>query len=293
MKRWNKSKSEQLFSVFNIFFMCFIIIIMLYPMIYILFASVSDPYQLIAHSGLIVKPLGWNLSSYQKVFSNRMIVIGYSNTLFIVTVGTFSNLVMTILCAYVLTRRNLMIKRIMSLMIVFTMFFQGGLIPTFLIVQGVGLVNSLWALITPVVILTWNMIIMRTTFANFPRELEDAAKVDGTNDFTYLVKIMLPLCKPVIAVILLFYAVYHWNSWLTAVLYIRDRNLYPLQLVLREILISNDMQMKAGTDIADNFAVAQTIKYATIIVSTVPILAIYPFVQKHFVKGVMIGSIKG
>ena len=289
-----RSKGEKIFTVFNTIFLCFLLLITFYPLWYILCASISDPFRLISHSGLLVTPLGFNFASYQKVFTNRMIGIGYLNTLFIVTVGTAFNLIMTILGAFVLTRRNFMIKRVMSLMIVFTMFFQGGVIPTFLVVQGVGLIDSIWALIIPVAINTWNMIIMRTNFANFPIELEDAAKVDGANEIRFLGQILIPLSLPVIAVMVLFYATSHWNSWLSSVLYIRNKNLYPLQLVLREILIAMDMStMKESVDIADNFAVAATIKYASIIVSTIPILCVYPFVQKYFVSGIMVGAVKG
>lgn len=289
-----RTRGERAFGVCNIVLMCIVIVVTLYPMWYILCASVSDPFSLIEHSGPLVIPVGWNAASYGKVFANSMIGIGYTNTLFIVTVGTLLNLVMTILAAYVLSRRNFMIKRPMTLMIVFTMFFQGGLIPSFLVVQGVGLLDSRWALILPGAINTWNMIIMRTNFASFPTELEDSAKIDGANDFVFLARIMLPTCKAVIAVIVLFYATSHWSAWLQSVLYLRTKELYPLQLILREILIANDMsQMKADVDLMDNFAVAQTIKYATIVVSTAPILLIYPFIQKYFVKGVMIGAVKG
>ena len=289
-----KTKSERVFTVFNTVLMCLIVVVTLYPLWYILCASLSSAEKLISFRGLLFAPLGWNTTAYSKVMTNPDVGNGYINTLFVVIIGTAFNLVMTTLGAFVLTRKDFLIKRAMSLMIVFTMYFQGGLIPTFLVVQGVGLVDSRWSLILPIAINTFNLIIMRTNFAAFPAELEDATRVDGANDIVLLFRIMIPICAPVFAVMALFYATSHWNSWLSSVLYLRTRSAYPLQLILREILIANDMNaMKEGIDLMDNLAVAATIKYATIIVSTLPILCIYPFIQRYFVKGVMVGAIKG
>ena len=289
-----RTNAERVFTVFNTLFMCFLVIATLYPMWYILCSSLSEPEYIYSNTNLIVWPMGWNISSYVRVITNPAIITGYMNTIFVVAVGTTCNIFMSILGGFVLSRRNFMIKRGLSLFIVFTMFFQGGLIPSYLVVQWVGLIDSRWALIVPGVISTFNMIIVRTNFAAFPLELEDASRVDGANELVLLARIMLPVCKPVIAVVTLFYATGHWNAWLSSVLYLRTRTLYPLQLILREILIANNVQaMSEGIDILDNLAVMATIKYASIIVSTLPILCFYPFIQKYFVKGVMIGAVKG
>ena len=289
-----RTRGEKIFGVFNIIFLTLITIIMFYPMWHVFTSSLSDPFRLWAHTGPMILPLGWNPASYRAVLNNPHIISGYRNTLFIVFVGVTIQLFMTICCAFALTRRDFMLKKIMTAMILFTFFFQGGLIPTFLVVQGVGLIDTRWALIFPIAISTWNMIIMRTSFANFPLEMEDAARIDGASEALFLVKILLPLSKATLAVIALFYAVHHWNAWLNSVLYLRSRSLFPLQLILREILIAMDLgRMLEEADVVDHLMVGATIKYATIIVSTLPVLAFYPFIQRYFVKGVMIGAVKG
>ena len=289
-----RTRGEKIFGVFNIIFLSAITLIMFYPMWHVLTSSISDPLRLWAHTGVMIWPLGWNPASYLRVLQNPNILTGYQNTLFVVFVGTTVQLLMTICGAFALTRRDFMIKKAMTILIIFTFFFQGGLIPTFIIVQGVGLVDTRWSLILPIAISTWNLIIMRTSFANFPLELEDASRIDGASELVFLVRILLPLSKATLAVIALFYAVHHWNAWLSSVLYLRSRNLFPLQIMLREILIAADVsRMLDEVDVGDYFAVAATIKYATIIVSTLPVLAFYPFIQRYFVTGVMIGSVKG
>lgn len=285
---------EKVFDVINYSLMFVILVVTLYPMWHVLCSSVSDPYLLVANRGLTLLPRGFDLSSYSRVFNNQSIGIGYLNTIFVVCIGTCVNLVMSIMAAYVLTRKGLVARIFLTRMIVFTMYFSGGTIPTFLVIQELGLYGSRWALILPTAINTWNMIILRTNFAGFPEELEDAARIDGAGEMTFLMRILLPLSKSILSVMVLFYAVSHWNSWLPACLYLRDRAKYPLQLVLREILISSDMStMSSDVDMMDDYAVAMTIKYATIVVSSAPILCIYPFVQKYFVKGVMVGALKG
>jgi len=201
---------------------------------------------------------------------------------------------MTSLGAYALSRQNFLWKNPIMFGIVFTMFFSGGLIPTFLLVNKIGLLDSRWALIIPAAMSTYNLIIMRTSFQGIPASLEESAKLDGANDFTVLFRIVMPLSMPVIAVMILFYGVAHWNSWFSALIYIRSRDLFPLQLILREILITNNTDsMMTGVGGGDRMPIGETIKYATIIVSTIPVLCLYPFLQKYFVKGVMIGAIKG
>ena len=200
---------------------------------------------------------------------------------------------MTSLGAYVLSRPNLPYKRFMNLFVMFTMFFSGGLIPSFLVVSGMGLLDSYWAILLPRAISTYNMIVMRTSFETLPISLEESALIDGANELTVLVRIILPLSAPVVAVMLLFYGVGHWNSWFSAMIYLRTRIKYPLQLILREILVENDLNnMTVDVGSLDKEPIGETIKYATIVVATLPILCIYPFLQKYFTKGIMIGAVK-
>lgn len=285
---------ERIFNVINIIIMIGLMIVTLYPFLYIVFASFSDSNKLMAHTGLLLAPLEFNLNSYATVFKNSSIYVGYGNTLIVLVLGVAVSLVLTFFGAYVLSRKELMIKKPMMIFIVFTMFVSGGLIPSYNLVTGLHLDNTLWALILPTAMSTFNLIIMRTNFEGIPDSLEEAARIEGAGDMMVLVKIILPLSLPIIAVIGLYYAVGYWNSWFNAMLYIRDRNLYPLQLLLREILIGNELgAMGNGADMGDAQAVSETIKYAVIMVSTLPILALYPFLQKYFVKGTMVGAVKG
>jgi putative aldouronate transport system permease protein len=289
-----ESKGQKIFNILNVMIMIFLVIITLYPMLYVLFASLSKPNEYMAHQGILVKPLGFTLGSYEAVLKNPMISIGYKNTIFVVVVGVAINIFMTSLGAYVLSRKGLMLKGFFMFFIVFTMFFSGGLIPFYFTVKGLGLDNKLWALIIPGAISTYNLIIMRTAFNAVPDSLEESAKLDGASHYTILFKIMIPLTLPTIAVMVLYYGVAHWNSWFNAMIFIRKRELYPLQLILREILIANDTNnMILNSNAGDQEMLSETIKFAVIIVSTVPILALYPFLQRYFVKGVMIGAVKG
>ncbi len=237
--QYRKSISERVFEVILYFVLSGLIAITLYPLLYVLFASLSDPASVVQHRGLLLHPLGFNLGAYRLVFENPMIAIGYRNTILYVVGGTALNLVMTTLAAYALSRRNVYWKRPITLLIVFTMFFGGGLIPTFLLVSNtLNLLDSGWALILPSAINTWNLLIMKTSFESLPVALEESARLDGANDFQILLKIAIPLSLPVIAVMVLFYSVAHWNAFFSAMIYLRTRELWPLQLVLREILIS-------------------------------------------------------
>jgi len=284
---------EKIFDTVNILFMIAICLVTLYPFVYVGFASVSDPGMLAQHRGLLWKPYGFSLNAYQSVFANPNVLSGYRNTLFYVVAGTALNLIMTALGAYFLSRRNVLFKNAIMFMIVVTMFFQGGLIPTFLLVSNLGLVDTPWAMIIPGAINTWNLIVMRTSFQAVPVSLEESAKIDGASEWTIMWRIVLPLSLPVIAVMILFYAVGHWNAWFNAMIYLRNRDLYPLQLILREILITNSIDnMTTDASGVDKMPIGETIKYATIIVATLPILVLYPFLQKYFVKGVMIGALK-
>ena len=292
--KYKMGLGERLFTVANTALMLALVVMMAYPLLYILFASLSDPATLMQHRGLLAGPLGFNLGAYKYVFSNPMIAIGYRNTLFYVTAGTALNILLTSLGAYALSRKNVLLRRPLTLLIVFTMFFSGGLIPTYLLVGNtLNMLDTPWALIFPPAISTWNLLIMKTAFEGVPVALEESARIDGANDFQILFRIILPLSLPVLAVMILFYAVYHWNAYFNALVYLRSRDLYPIQLVLRDILIaSNIEEMTQGVSAGDVAILGPTIKYATIIVATAPILVIYPFLQKYFVKGALIGAIK-
>jgi putative aldouronate transport system permease protein len=270
------------------------VVITLYPLLYVAFASFSEASRLIGHRGLLYAPLGFSVEAYKSVFQNPGILTGYKNTLFILVFGVAVNLIMTSLGAYVLSRRNVMWNGLFMFVIVLTMFFNGGLIPFYLIVRGVGLIDSLWATILPFAISTFNLIIMRTAFMAVPESLEESAKIDGANHFVILYRVILPLSMPVIAVMILYYAVDKWNGWFYASVFLKDRNLFPLQLTLREILIANSTEsMTEGASAGDRFQIGETIKYATIMIASVPILVVYPFVQKYFAKGALIGALKG
>ena len=262
----------------------------LYPMLHVLFASISDPIRLMQHTGVILKPLGFSLEGYKIVLKNPNIPVSYLNTIIYVVVGTSINILMTTLGAYALSRKGYMFKKTITLLIVFTMYFNGGLIPNFLLVKALGMYNTIWALVVPGAISTWNLIVMKTCFQAIPVSLEESARLDGANDFVILLKVFLPLSKATMAVMLLFYAVTQWSSWFNAMIYLSDRKKFPLQLIMREILIANSTS--GNTMDSDVMFLEEVVKYATIIVSTVPVLCIYTFVQKYFMTGVMMGSVK-
>ena len=286
-----RSRGEEIFNVFNITFLTLLMIVCLYPFWYVVCASFSRSTLLMSHTGALFKPMGFSLAAYKNVFENDSIWIGYGNTIFYVVVGTVLNIIMTVLGAYFLSRKNVPGQSIILMMIMFTMYFSGGMIPGFLNIQSLGLYDNRLALILPGSISNFNLIIMRTGMAAIDASMEESARLDGANHFTILFKIMLPLTKATVAVLVLYYGVAHWNSWFNAMIYLEDKMKEPLQLVLRQILIINDMSdMGVGEDTE---MISETIKHATIIVSTVPILALYPFLQKYFVKGMMVGAVKG
>ena len=288
-----KTLSNKIFDVFNILLLSSLGLLTLYPFWHILVASFSDPAEIMLHRGLLFKPLGISTTAYRTVLENPAIYTGYRNTIFYVLVGTGINILMTTLGAYVISRKNFFWKKPINIMILITMFFHGGMIPSYLLVKSLGLLNSVWAVLLPTAISTWNLFIMRTAFYGIPDSLEEAAKIDGANDICILFRIIVPLIIPTMMVMVLFYAVSHWNAWFNAMLYLnRRKDLHPLQLFLREILIANSTQNLMETSGAEVEDISQTIKYATIMVSTLPIIFVYPFVQKYFVKGVMIGAIK-
>ncbi len=294
---YKKTLSEKIFDFVNYFLMVLVAVLCLYPLLYVVFSSLSDPLLLVTQDGILLHPMGFTLKGYELVCKNPNILMGYINTFFYVIAGTFINVIFTAMSAYVLSHRNLYWKKALTVIVVFTMFFSGGLIPFFLQVKNLGLYNSRLALILPSAIVVWNLIIMRTAFLSIPNSLEESARIDGAGDFTILFRIVIPLSAATIAVITLFYAVGHWNSWFSAMIFLRNRNKYPLQLVLREILIANDTSSmtvdEIGLNSANDDKYRVLVQYATTVVATIPILCIYPYLQKYFIKGVMIGSLKG
>jgi putative aldouronate transport system permease protein len=287
------SPGVRLFSVFNHAFLTLISLVFLYPMVYVLFASLSDNRLLMQHTGLLARPLGFSVAAYKAVFANPMIILGYRNTLFVLVTGVFLCLLMSSLGAYFLSRKRVKLKRPIMILITFTMFFSGGTIPFYLNLRDLHLTNTLWGLVIPFLVNTYNMIILRTSFAAIPESLTEAALIDGAGHTQILFRIILPLSKAILAVMVLYYGIGFWNGWFWATVILRNRVLYPLQVILREILLQNSVEtMTLGVGAGDQEAVSDTIKFATIIVATIPVLTIYPFLQKYFARGVMIGAVK-
>jgi len=294
-----KTAGDRVFDFINLTFLSLILIIVLYPLIYIVSCSVSDSLMVI--SGRVwLFPIQPTLLAYQAVLENPMIVTGYANSLFYTCAGTLINLVVTFMAAYPLSRKNAICgKRFIMFFFTFTMLFSGGMVPGYLLVQKLGMINTRWALLIPGAMSVWNLIITKTFLqSNIPDELYEVAALDGSGDLRTFFRIVLPLSGTIIAVNALYYAVGHWNSYFGALLYIRKAALYPLQIVLRNILIQNQMDASMLSvvdvrDVARREALSTLLKYALIVVASLPVMCIYPFVQKYFVKGVLIGSIKG
>ncbi|MCL2528094.1 MAG: carbohydrate ABC transporter permease [Defluviitaleaceae bacterium] len=295
MKHLKRSRADLAFEIFNYTFLTIITILTLYPLLFVLFSSFSDSTALMQHTGLLLRPAGFSLDAYQRVLSNPNIRMGYRNTMFILFTSIVWSVFMTSLGAYFLSRRDVMWKNALMFFFVFTMFFQGGMIPFFLAVRSYGLQDSRWSLVLPFSVSTFNMIIMRTGFQGIPESLEESAMLDGAGHMRILFQIVYPLSKAVIAVMVLFYGVSTWNGWFWASMFIRTRELLPLQVIMREILLTADIAGGAGAGVGagDAEAVGRTIRFATIVVATVPILLVYPLIQKYFAKGVMIGAVKG
>lgn len=289
------SRGERIFGIFNVIILSLFTIACLYPFWYVIVASFSESSLLMSHPEALMWPVGWSTEAYEYVFHTKAIWTGYANTIFYVVVGTAINILMTLLAAYFLSRKNLPGKTFFTIMIMFTMYFSGGMIPGYLNIQQLGLYNTRWALLLPGALSTYNLIIMRTAMSGIDDSLVESAMLDGASHMTILWKILVPLTKATIAVLVLYYGVAHWNSWFSAFIYLDDdakgKLMQPLQIVLRRILILTDMTDTGGAE--DAAEIAETIKYATIIVSTVPILCLYPFLQKYFTKGVMVGAVKG
>lgn len=292
-RKINKGIADKAFSFVNTVVMLVIALIMFYPLWYVLVASLSNAMELVKYRGILVYPLDFTLDAYKMAFQNPLLLRSYGNTLFVVIVGVIINLLMTSFGAYFLSRKGIMFQKPIMIMIVITMFFSGGMIPFYFSVRDLGLDGSLWSLILPSAISTFNLIIMKTAFMAVPLSLEESARLDGANDPTVLFCVILPLTKATFAVIGLYYAVSHWNAWFHAMLFLDERTKYPLQLLLREILIQNNVSDMADTgNYTELGFISETIKYAIIIIATAPILCIYPFIQKYFTAGVMIGAVK-
>ncbi|MGN7383430.1 carbohydrate ABC transporter permease [Paenibacillus sp. SAFN-117] len=290
------SRGDKIFDFVNTLLLIVLTIIVLYPLVFVLSASISSP-NAVVKGELWLLPKDITFVGYQRIFENNDIITGYRNTIFYTLLGTAINLVMTTCAAYPLSRRDFKGRNVITAFIVFTMFFSGGLIPVYLLVKNLGMLNTFWALVIPNAVSVWNIVIMRTFFqSSIPYEIQEAASIDGCNNFQILFRVVLPLSMPIIAVMILFYAVGHWNAFFNALIYLTDRAKYPLQLVLREILIQGQMQDMidmADDSLAKKVMEVEAIKYAVVVVANLPVLALYPFLQKYFVKGVMIGALKG
>ena len=271
-------------------------IMVLLPLLYVLSASFSDPQAVIGNK-VWLWPVQPTLRGYAAVFQNKKILTGFANSIFYMVVGTTVNIAMTVLCAYPLSRREFLQRNRISALCVFTMYFSGGLVPNYMLVNALGLIDTRWAIIIPSAMSTWNMIICRTYFTNtIPDELYEAGQIDGCTPFGFLLRIVLPLSKPILAVLILYYGVSRWNSYYDAMIYLNSPSLMPLQIVLRDILLLNQIdvtQMMDPEALASMRGLADLLKYSTIVVASLPVLCIYPFVQKYFVKGVMVGAVKG
>ncbi|MGO4374444.1 carbohydrate ABC transporter permease [Paenibacillus sp. MCAF20] len=275
----------------------FVFLIVAYPLYFVIIASVSDS-TLVATGKVTLFPKGFSTFGYNEIMGDSRVWTGYKNTILYTTLGTFVNLLFTLPAAYVLSRKEFRARRVLMLVFVITMFFSGGLIPTYLLMKGLHMTNTMWVFIFPFCVNVYNLIITRTFFeSSIPKELYEAAAMDGCSHFGFFMKVALPLSKAVISVIGLYYMVAHWNDFFTALIYVRSNTLQPLQIVLRDILLSNQVfSGGAGAGGASGGYAqkyADQIKYGVIIVSTLPILFVYPFIQKYFEQGVMIGSVKG
>lgn len=288
-----ETTGDRIFGVFNTGFMVLLIIACLYPIWYVICASFSSSRAIQANVGKLLWPKNFNFGAYKMALQHPLISSGFRN-IFLILLGSLPlQMVMTILCGYFMAARRVMFKKYIVGMFMFTMFFSGGLIPSFLNQKSLGLYDNLWALIIPGALSLYNAIICKSAIDGIPNSLFESAYIDGANDFTVLTKIVIPLIKPTLAVLLLYYGVGTWNNWFSASILIENNNLLPIQNILRAVLLANDQTLNsAAANTNDINTFAETIKYAAIVISTVPILMIYPFLQKYFVKGVMIGSVK-
>ncbi|MEK3910730.1 carbohydrate ABC transporter permease [Paenibacillus sp. FSL H7-0331] len=289
----DRSAGSRLFDTVNYSLLFVFAMLTVLPFLYMILGSFASPEEF-AKQGLVLIPSQFSLSAYAYIFSADTIMRSLLNTVIITLAGTAINIVFTALMAYPLSRRELQGRRTIMLMVIFSMLFSGGMIPTFLIVKALGMTNTLWSLLIPGAISAFNLIILKNFFQQMPEGIEESAKIDGCNDLGILVRIVLPLSMPAIATFSLFYAVGHWNSFFSAILYINDTTKWPVQVILRQVVIMAEGGIGDSSQMNEAFAIPpQSIKMAVIVVSTLPILIVYPFLQKHFAKGVLLGSVKG
>ncbi|WP_455619177.1 carbohydrate ABC transporter permease [Eisenbergiella sp.] len=297
LKKFGKAPlGDKIFIILIYILLAAIMLVVFLPLVYIVSASFSDPQAVISNEVWFL-PVRPTLRGYQAVFKNKNILTGFANSFFYMIVGTLVNIVMTVMCAYPLSRKEFTARNKVAMIFVFTMYFSGGLIPTYMLVNSLGLVKTRWSMIIPSAMSTYNMIICRTYFVNsIPDELYEAGQLDGCTPFKYLLRVVVPLSKPILAVLVLYYGVAKWNSYFDAMIYLKNQAMVPLQIVLRDILILNQVDYTMISDasaIAAQRGLTDLLKYSTIVVASLPVLCIYPFVQKYFVKGVMIGAVKG
>lgn len=304
-KRKNKiisnSPSDKAFDIVNIFIMVVLLFIFVWPLWFVIISSFSNPFD-VWKGNVLLWPSGFTLKGYTEMFRYEPIWIGYRNNIFYTVVGTLINMVMTVLCAYPLSRKDWLPRKFWLKYCLITMYISGGLIPTYLVIRNLHMTNTIWAMMIPGALSFYNALIVRSYFSNsIPNDLQEAAELDGANPMQYLVRVVLPLSKPVLAVVCLYYAVGHWNDYYTALIYISDRRLIPLQTALREVLISSasianllhNADSNTAMQMQQRMELAQSLKYTSIIAGIIPMMIVYPFVQKYFVKGVMVGAIKG
>lgn len=290
------ARSDRLFYAFDYIFLSLFLIAVAYPILYVLSCSISDP-KAILSGKVTIFPVGFTLEGLQTTLGYNRIYTGLANSFFYAIVGTAVNLVMTVMCAYPLSRKDFVGRNVLTFFCAFTMWFSGGMIPSYLLVRDLGMINSRWALIIPSAMSVYNMIIARTYFqSSIPGELLESAKLDGCSDIRFILSIVIPLSAPILAVVALYSFVGQWNSYFDAFLYLSDKEKMPMQIILREILLLNDESLMVGLDFEEyekKMLLSEQLKYTSIVVASLPVIALYPFVQKYFVKGVMIGALKG
>lgn len=299
-KKMKRCKEDLIFDIVIFIILTVVLVVVAYPLYWVIISSFSDP-AAVSGGDVLWKPIGFTLKGYQEVFNNSAVMRGFANSIFYTVVGVGVNLIVTLPTAYALSRDRFGGKKIVTIFYMITMFFGGGLIPTYLVVRNLNMLNSVWALVLPGCLSVYNMIVARTFFkSNISEELYEAAEIDGCTQAQFFFKIALPLSSAIIAILVLYYGVGHWNAYFSSLVYISDQDKYPLQLVLRNILITNQtaLSQTATTEAAraalrEKQQIIDVMKYSLIIISSIPVLILYPFIQKHFVKGVMVGSLKG
>lgn len=291
-----KKGSDSVFYIVNNVFLLLALLVVLLPILHVISASFSDP-KAVSNGKVLFWPVDFSLKGYAAVFSYKPVLTGYANTIFYTLTGTSINLIMTVLAAYPLARKDLPFRRLFIFLFTFTMIFSGGMIPTYLLHSSLGLMNTRWVMVLPNAISVFNLIIAKNFFENnIPEELYEAAQIDGCNYFKFLIRVVLPLSKPILAVLALYYAIIHWNAYFDAFLYLTDADKLPLSMALRDVLVMNSItaeNMVDATEILAKQGLADLLKYSLIIVSSLPLVIVYPFISKHFAKGVLTGAVKG